>query len=46
MRRFHGVTTKNLPNCLGWHKTLKAMDHDATEANWMLGRWGSGHTNK
>jgi len=24
--RFHGVATKNLPNYLGWRRTLEALD--------------------
>jgi transposase-like protein len=42
LRRFHGVATKNLPNYLGWRRTLEAMDDDATEANWILGAMGIG----
>ena len=42
LRRFHGVATKNLPNYLGWRRTLEAMDDDATEANWILGAIGIG----
>jgi hypothetical protein len=25
LRRFHGVATKNLPNYLGWRRTLEAL---------------------
>ena len=42
LRRFHGVATKNLPNYLGWRRTLEAMGGDATEANWILGAMGIG----
>ena len=30
LRRFHGVATKNLPNYLGWRRTLEALAQNAT----------------
>jgi len=42
LRRFHGVATKNLPNYLGWRRTLEAMGDHATQANWILGAMGTG----
>ena len=42
MRRFHGVATKNLPNYLGWRRTLEALDDNATSADWILGAIGIG----
>ena len=37
LRRFHGVATKNLPNYLGWRRTLEALGPNATPAHLILG---------
>ena len=42
LRRFHGVATKNLPNYLGWRRTLEAMGHNATSTAMILGAIGLG----
>jgi transposase-like protein len=42
LRRFHGVATKNLPNYLGWRRTLEAMGPNATSAAMILGAIGLG----
>ena len=42
LRRFHGVATKNLPNYLGWRRTLEALGPNATPAHWILGAIGLG----
>lgn len=42
MRRFHGVATKNLPNYLGWRRTLEALGQQATPAALILGAIGLG----
>jgi transposase-like protein len=42
LRRFHGVATKNLPNYLGWRRTLEAMGGNATSAKLILGAIGMG----
>ena len=42
LRRFHGVATKNLPNYLGWRRTLEALGQDATSAEMILGAIGLG----
>jgi transposase-like protein len=42
LRRFHGVATKNLPNYLGWRRTLEAMGPHATAAAMILGAIGLG----
>jgi transposase-like protein len=42
LRRFHGVATKNLPNYLGWRRTLEALGKDATSAEMILGAIGLG----
>ncbi len=42
LRRFHGVATKNLPNYLGWRRTLEALQQQATPAAWILGAMGLG----
>lgn len=42
LRRFHGVATKNLPNYLGWRRTLEAMGGNATSAKMILGAIGMG----
>jgi transposase-like protein len=42
MRRFHGVATKNLPNYLGWRRTLEALGHKATPDAVILGAIGLG----
>jgi len=42
MRRFHGVATKNLPNYLGWRRTLEALGNRATPENWINGAAGMG----
>jgi hypothetical protein len=42
LRRFHGVATKNLPNYLGWRRTLEALGHTASAAAMILGAMGLG----
>jgi transposase-like protein len=42
LRRFHGVATKNLPNYLGWRRTLEALGHTASSAAFILGGMGLG----
>src|SRR6195952_281919 len=42
LRRFHGVATKNLPNYLGWRRTLEALGQNATAAAMILGAMGLG----
>jgi transposase-like protein len=42
LRRFHGVATKNLPNYLGWRRTLEALGQDATSNAMILGAIGLG----
>jgi len=42
LRRFHGVATKNLPNYLGWRRTLEALGHNATSTAMILGAIGLG----
>lgn len=42
LRRFHGVATKNLPNYLGWRRTLEAMGQNASSDAMILGAIGLG----
>ena len=42
LRRFHGVATKNLPNYLGWRRTLEALGQNATSNAMILGAIGMG----
>ena len=42
MRRFHGVATKNLPNYLGWRRTLEALGKRASPNAMILGAIGLG----
>ena len=42
LRRFHGVATKNLPNYLGWRRTLEAFGSDASSTAMILGAIGLG----
>ena len=42
LRRFHGVATKNLPNYLGWRRTLEALGQHATTDALILGAIGFG----
>ena len=42
LRRFHGVATKNLPNYLGWRRTLEALGQNATATAMILGAIGMG----
>jgi transposase-like protein len=42
LRRFHGVATKNLPNYLGWRRTLEALGQNATPQALILGAIGLG----
>ena len=42
LRRFHGVATKNLPNYLGWRRTLEALGQNVTSAAMILGAIGLG----
>jgi len=40
--RFHGVATKNLPNYLGWRRTLEALGQQITPQALILGAIGLG----
>jgi transposase-like protein len=42
LRRFHGVATKNLPNYLGWRRTLEALGQNATSTAMILAAIGLG----
>jgi len=42
LRRFHGVATKNLPNYLGWRRTLEALGQNVTSTAMVLGAIGMG----
>jgi transposase-like protein len=42
LRRLHGVATKNLPNYLGWRRTLEALEQNASSAAMILGAIGLG----
>jgi hypothetical protein len=42
LRRFHGVATKNLPNYLGWRRTLEALGQQITPRAVILGAIGLG----
>ena len=42
LRRFHGVATKNLPNYLGWRRTLEALGPKVTPDDFILGAIGLG----
>jgi len=42
LRRFHGVATKNLPNYLGWRRTLEALGEKANPEAMILGAIGLG----
>jgi hypothetical protein len=42
LRRFHGVATKNLPNYLGWRRTLEALGQSVTPAAMIIGALGLG----
>jgi transposase-like protein len=42
LRRFHGVATKNLPNYLGWRRTLEALGRSPSSAAFILGALGLG----
>jgi len=42
LRRFHGVATKNLPNYLGWRRTLEASAEQTNPQTWLLGALGLG----
>jgi transposase-like protein len=42
LRRFHGVATKNLPNYLGWRRTLEALGPKVTPGEVILGAIGLG----
>jgi len=42
LRRFHGVATKNLPNYLGWRRTLEAWGPQITPKAMILGAIGLG----
>jgi transposase-like protein len=45
LRRFHGVATKNLPNYLGWRRTLEAKKDRLDPQNWLLAALGQPNTN-
>jgi transposase-like protein len=42
LRRFHGVATKNLPNYLGWRRTLERLGHNVMPNDLILGAIGLG----
>jgi transposase-like protein len=42
LRRFHGLATKNLPNYLGWRRTLEALGQNITPDALILGAIGLG----
>ena len=42
LRRFHGVATRNLPNYLGWRRTLEALGQNVTPEALILGAIGLG----
>ena len=42
LRRFHGVATKNLPNYLGWRRTLEALGQEISSSAMILGASGLG----
>jgi hypothetical protein len=42
LHRFHGVATKNQPNCLGWRRTLEALGPQITPQAMILGTIGLG----
>jgi transposase-like protein len=42
LRPFHGVATKNLPNYLGWRRTLEALGQKIMPADFIFGAIGFG----
>jgi transposase-like protein len=42
LRPFHGVATKNLPNYLGWRRTLEALGQKVMPADFIFGAIGFG----
>lgn len=42
MRRFHGVATANLPNYLGWRRTIEALGAASDPEAWIMGAAGLG----
>jgi transposase-like protein len=42
MRRFHGVSTDNLPNYLSWRRTLEALADKLTPDEWIMAAAGLG----
>jgi hypothetical protein len=42
LRRFHGLATKNLPNDLGWRRSLEALGQQAIPDDLILGEIGLG----
>lgn len=42
MRRFHGVATANLPNYLGWRRTIEAFGTASDPKAWIMGAAGLG----
>ncbi len=42
LRPFHGVATKNLPNYLGWRRTLEAVGHTDQQGQWLKRAVGLG----
>ena len=42
LRPFHGVATKNLPNYLGWRRTLEAFGHTDQQGQWLKRAVGLG----
>ena len=42
LRPFHGVATKNLPNYLGWRRTLEALGQKVMPEDFIFGAIGFG----
>jgi len=42
LRRFHGVATANLPNYLGWRRTIEAFGTASDPKAWVMGAAGLG----
>ena len=42
MLHFHGVATRNLPNYLGWRRTIEALGAAAAPQDWIMGAAGLG----
>jgi hypothetical protein len=42
IRRFNGVATRNLPNYLGWRRSLEGWGEQLNSPNWIKGAIGNG----